>query len=124
MCFFHYLTSCRAFEIFSTFANMAIYKGNQEDKFIVKREVWADCVKALAIFLMVLCHFNLSSEISKQFIYMFHMPVFFLISGYFDKGLHLNMGGGKKVCQNSCCSIFVFLSIGTFVLLDIALYTS
>lgn len=63
---------------------------------IGKREVWADYVKALAIFLMVLGHFNLNSEASEQFIYMFHMPVFFLISGYFDKGMPIGVGGGKQ----------------------------
>lgn len=56
-----------------------------------EREIWADYVKVIAIYLMVLCHFNLNSEIGKQFIWIFHMPVFFLISGYFDKGLPFSM---------------------------------
>ena len=28
-----------------------------------EREIWADYVKVIAIYLMVLCHFNLNSEI-------------------------------------------------------------
>lgn len=50
------------------------------------RQLWADYTKAFAIWLMVLCHFGLRPEGLAQFIYIFHMPVFFLVSGYFDKG--------------------------------------
>lgn len=50
------------------------------------RQLWADYTKAFAIWLMVLCHFGLRPEGLVQFIYIFHMPVFFLVSGYFDKG--------------------------------------
>lgn len=54
---------------------------------VKKREIWADYVKFIAIYLMAVCHFNLNSDAARQFIWIFHMPVFFLISGYFDKGL-------------------------------------
>ncbi len=52
----------------------------------MKRELWADYVKVVAIFLMQMCHFHLASIDATIFIYMFHMPVFFFVSGYFDKG--------------------------------------
>ena len=52
----------------------------------MNRECWADYAKAIAITLMCMCHFYLSSEEMRLFIYMFHMPVFYFISGYFDKG--------------------------------------
>ncbi|WP_288360499.1 acyltransferase family protein [uncultured Bacteroides sp.] len=52
----------------------------------MNRENWADYVKALAIWMMVFAHANLSNESISDFIGTFHMPVFFLISGYFDKG--------------------------------------
>lgn len=79
-----------------------------------RREVWADYVKAFAIFLMVLCHFNLSNETARQFIYMFHMPVFFLISGYFDKGAPTGMGGANKFFR----TLFIpYLFFSVFALL-------
>lgn len=52
----------------------------------MNRENWADYVKAMAIWMMVFAHSNLSNEYISSFIGTFHMPVFFLISGYFDKG--------------------------------------
>lgn len=54
------------------------------------RENWADYVKAIAIFSMVLCHANVGAQKPGLlvFIYTFHMPIFFLISGYFDRIKH------------------------------------
>lgn len=75
---------------------------------IKEREIWADYVKAIAIYLMVLCHFNLNSEIGKQFIWIFHMPVFFLISGYFDKGLPFSMDILKKDFRTLIIPYFFF----------------
>lgn len=50
------------------------------------RQYWADYTKAFAIWLMVICHFGLRPQSLVDIIYVFHMPVFFLISGYFDNG--------------------------------------
>ena len=54
---------------------------------LIKRENWADYVKAFAIFSMIICHagVGLKNPNLCMFIYSFHMPVFFLISGYFEK---------------------------------------
>ncbi|MCI5980000.1 MAG: acyltransferase family protein [Muribaculaceae bacterium] len=56
------------------------------------RLVWADYVKAIAIILMVCCHFMQSNTSSfqvylHQAIYTFHIPAFFVIAGFFEKGL-------------------------------------
>ncbi len=48
------------------------------------RYAWVDYMKATCIILMVLCHFGLDG-ISRQFIYAFHMPAFFMVSGYLYK---------------------------------------
>lgn len=48
------------------------------------RETWADYSKAVAITLMVWGHSCLSDNIILRLIYCFHMPIFFIISGYFD----------------------------------------
>lgn len=79
------------------------------DNFVThKREDWADYVKCFAIYLMVLCHFNLSDADARQFIWMFHMPVFFLISGYFDKGVSLDWTYLKKSYRTLMVPYFFF----------------
>lgn len=50
-----------------------------------KRLLWADYTKAFAIWLMVLCHFGIGPGGLVDLIYVFHMPVFFMVSGYFDR---------------------------------------
>lgn len=52
-----------------------------------KRILWADYAKFIAIYLVVLGHTNLPSGNFRNFIYLFHLPLFFLISGYFDNSL-------------------------------------
>ncbi len=52
-----------------------------------KRVLWADYAKFVAIYLVVLGHTNLPFGNFRNFIYLFHLPLFFLISGYFDNSL-------------------------------------
>ena len=55
-----------------------------------KRIVWADTARALGIFLVVLGHNSVPPFIGK-YIFSFHMPLFFFISGYlFDMGKYAN----------------------------------
>lgn len=72
------------------------------------REKWADIVKALAIWMMVFCHANLSNEGVQNFIYIFHMPVFFIISGYFDKGETLSYRTFKKSLYSLIRPYFIY----------------
>lgn len=51
---------------------------------ISKRENWIDWSKAILIWLMVLGHAGLSG-VPREFVYAFHMPAFFIISGYLYK---------------------------------------
>ena len=44
-----------------------------------KRMVWIDWMKAIGIYLVVLGHFF---SVGEKFIYVFHVPLFFLISGF------------------------------------------
>lgn len=46
-----------------------------------KRVLWLDITKALAIILMVLGHTSIPKA-AADFIFAFHMPVFFLASGW------------------------------------------
>ena len=47
-----------------------------------KRELWIDWSKMIGIFLVVLGHYNLENREWFTFIYSFHMPLFFIMSGY------------------------------------------
>ncbi|EFI72886.1 Fucose 4-O-acetylase [Segatella baroniae B14] len=49
-----------------------------------KRLYWIDNLKFLAIFLVVVGHLPMHQE-ERNFIYQFHMPLFFIISGYLYK---------------------------------------
>lgn len=50
----------------------------------IKREIWIDYAKTILIFLMVLGH-NSLPYIESKLIYAFHMPAFFILSGYLYK---------------------------------------
>ena len=54
------------------------------------RVIWADQVKAFAIWTMVLGHVGLQNQNIMDLIFIFHVPVFFIISGYFDKGIDIS----------------------------------
>ena len=49
----------------------------------IKRETWADKAKFIGIVLMLLGHNALANKAVFDFIYSFHMPLFFILSGYF-----------------------------------------
>lgn len=53
-------------------------------KQISHRKDWIDWSKAILIWLMVLGHTGLSGY-GREFVYVFHMPAFFIISGYLYK---------------------------------------
>lgn len=57
-----------------------------------KRIIWVDWLKVIAIWMVVVGHF--SPGLSKSFIYSFHVPVFFLISGYLYR---TSLGFWKKL---------------------------
>lgn len=46
-----------------------------------KRILWLDQLKAIAFFFVILGHMSISGE-PKNWIYSFHMPLFFLVSGF------------------------------------------
>ena len=54
---------------------------NVKNVSLKNRESWIDWSKAILIWLMVLGHAGLSG-IPREFVYAFHMPAFFIISGY------------------------------------------
>lgn len=46
---------------------------------------WADVAKGIGILLVVLGHVNVTPFIGKVWIYSYHMPLFFFLSGYFAR---------------------------------------
>lgn len=50
-----------------------------------------DILKGIGILLMMWCHLV---QTQNQFVYSFHIPLFFLISGYYAKTTHTIIGGG------------------------------
>lgn len=49
------------------------------------RIYWIDCIKTILIYLMVLGHITTTNPDFKQWIYTFHMPCFFIVSGFLYK---------------------------------------
>lgn len=57
------------------------------------REDWIDSLKGISIILVVIAHLNFVSSELNQYIYSFHMPLFFFISGYlFDAEKYIKKG--------------------------------
>lgn len=86
------------------------------------RTGWIDICKAVAIYCMVLGHTGTSDNIS-YFIHVFHMPVFFMLSGYcFNESKNSDLWElTKKRFKTLLIPYFVF-GIGLFLLWDAVLY--
>lgn len=52
-----------------------------------ERVVTYDLMKGIAILLMMVSHLTLNYGLPKQFIYSFHMPLFFILAGVFAKDI-------------------------------------
>ena len=46
-----------------------------------KRDTVLDITKAIGIILMVMGHLHFSEDVFDKYIYAFHMPLFFIVSG-------------------------------------------
>lgn len=68
-------TSLKTIEKINTVSNLA----NK------KRELCFDIAKGIGIILMIIGHCGIKNQYVRNFIYSFHMPLFFIISGYFFK---------------------------------------
>jgi fucose 4-O-acetylase-like acetyltransferase len=55
---------------------------NMEQK---QRLDWIDAARAFGIFLVVWAHFFVNGDSFRKYLYIFHMPLFFFISGYLLK---------------------------------------
>lgn len=90
----------------------------------MKRDPYMDNLRCILIILVVIAHFiNKLSSIDEykylyNFIYLFHMPLFVFVSGYFSKGLFkIGMFQSKKVI-----SIFWMYLLFRFISYFITVY--
>lgn len=63
------------------------------------RVSWIDCAKGIATVLMILGH-TWFTESLKAFFYTFHMPLFFILSGYtfrFEKNINTRSFFAKRI---------------------------
>ena len=56
-----------------------------------QRLAYIDVAKGLAMILMILCHSGMHNGFT-QWIYAFHMPLFFIVSGFLYNGEHTELG--------------------------------
>ncbi len=79
-----------------------------------KRLLWPDLMKGIAIFLVALGHSARVDDALKYWIYTFHMPVFYFVSGYF-MGLK-NGSLGKTILRKagSLLPVYFIFSFGGF----------
>ena len=89
------------------------------------RIYWIDWAKCIGIYLVVLGH--METLIGKQFIYMFHMPFFFILSGYLYKRVPFKQELIKSI-KTLLVPYFIFnflltiicLSLGKFEMNDLS----
>lgn len=73
----------------------------------MERNKTIDCMKGLAIIFMVVGHIHISALVDK-FIYSFHMPLFFIVSGYLYHRRTVSLEYLKKKVKTLILPYFVF----------------
>lgn len=84
----------------------------------MQRNALIDIAKGIGIILVVLGHLDTNGQISREFIYSFHMPLFFFLSGIFAK-TNLNF---RQYFKKSFLSLYLPYFI--FVIIDTILFTA
>lgn len=79
------------------------------------RESWVDFLKGIAIILVVLGHCDLPAFLINT-VYLFHMPLFFMISGYLDNS-HKENSLWAVVKKKAPRLLWPYLTYGVIVIL-------
>jgi fucose 4-O-acetylase-like acetyltransferase len=74
-----------------------------------RRDLSIDIAKGIAIFSVVLAH--LDTGLKGQIIYLFHMPFFFIASGYFHRTDRDEIGFLRKKCTSLLVPYFAYLIV-------------
>lgn len=100
---------------------MNIHKGSKFEftsSTTKSRNVTFDIAKGLGIFLMVLAH---AGGPFIKFIYLFHMPLFFIISGYFFKeSCYSNFQEVKTFIKKRLKSLYIPFIACNLVFFDVS----
>lgn len=85
-----------------------------------ERERWADFAKGIGIIFVIIGHIKYVDNSIKEWIYTFHMPLFFFISGYF---INKHYGLLKDIGHKAYILLipYFILSVIEFILEDILL---
>ena len=82
---------------------------------MMERKYWIDWAKVFGIYLVVLGHSLDGSMLLWKWIYSFHMPFFFMISGYLDKAPNTDIVGYiKKTSKRLLIPYLLFGTISIF----------
>lgn len=85
-----------------------------------EREHWADIAKGIGIILVIIGHIKFVDDSVREWIYTFHMPLFFFISGYFIKK-HYGFVEDVKHKAYILLTSYLILGVIEFILEDILL---
>lgn len=77
---------------------------------------WADMVRGIAIFFVALGHSPLVAEPIKVWIYSFHMPIFFFVSGFFLLGRETDYLTMVKKKAYGLLPLYFVVSLGGVVM--------
>lgn len=72
---------------------------------------WVTLAKVLGLYLMVLGHMQLVDSNTSAFIYTFHMPLFFILSGMFTKETNNPTETGKKLYKKLLLPFLLIASV-------------
>lgn len=85
-------------------------------KYEMERDYRIDAIKGILIILVVVAH-SRSEGILHDFVFLFHMPLFFVISGYFCKEkVKLDKAYIKKLCTRYLIPYLAYMALILLVL--------
>lgn len=89
----------------------------------MERLKWIDIAKGIGVLLVIAGHMHAMPTVIKNFIYGFHMPLFFMLAGYCFKDKYLEQSGEGYVLHKVRTILVPCLGyvIG-FSIFDIILY--
>ncbi len=73
------------------------------------RQGWIDTAKALAIYLVVLGHLD-QSDLVSSFLWTFHVPLFFFVSGYLSKSVTPHAFGRRLLTRLALPYVYLYMA--------------
>lgn len=79
-----------------------------------ERMQWVDIAKGIGIILVAFAHIRYS--VLSTYIYWFHMPLFFVVSGFLYKGIHEERNLEKEIWKKSWNMFIPYTVFGVFIM--------